>query len=107
MLARAPRSGYDDSCSAADIMLTAVECLLNNTCNIFIILARARRARHKPTVLCEVLFEVKGRLDRTCHNFVTVFRCGRVARGICPLTLDFLVFPWSNRDFSKGCSESK
>ena len=22
--------------------------------------------------------------DGRCHNFVTVFRCGRVARGICP-----------------------
>ena len=26
-----------------------------------------------------------GSRDRTCHNFATVFRCGRVARGICPL----------------------
>ena len=68
----------------------ACRCLvvLSNTYGILIILDRARRARRKPTVLCEVM----GRLDRTCHNFVTVFRCGRVARGICPLDLDFLGF---------------
>jgi hypothetical protein len=78
------RARLDSSRNAANTMLTAVKLLLNDSYNILIILDRARRARRKPTVLFEVLCEVMGRLDRACHNFVTVFRCGRVARGICP-----------------------
>jgi hypothetical protein len=42
-----------------------------------------------------------------CHNFVTVFRCGRVARGICPRNASF--FPWNSlvfldRDSPSDCA---
>jgi hypothetical protein len=67
--------------NAAGFMLTAVELLLNNTYAILILLDRARRI---PTVLRQVLCEVMGRLDRTCHNFVTVFRCGERAHAFGP-----------------------
>jgi hypothetical protein len=70
--------------NATGFMLTAVDLLLNNTYYILILLDRARRARRIPTVLRQVLCEVMGRLDRTCHNFVTVFRCGERAHAFGP-----------------------
>ena len=91
-----------DGSRNAGAMLTSVWLILYNTYDILIILDRARRARRIPTVLRQVLCEVMGRLDRTCHNFVTVFRCGRVARGICPQGLHFLGFLWPNLVFSIG-----
>jgi hypothetical protein len=57
-------------------MLADITLLLNKICDILILLYRVRRVRCKPTVLREVLCEVMGLLDRTCHNFVTISGAG-------------------------------
>jgi len=68
-------------------MLTDVERLLNSAHNRPLILDQRSQYR---SIVASIVGS-NGPLYRTCHNFVTVFRCGRVARGICPPKL---AFPW-------------
>ena len=85
------RARLDGSRKCHRHMLIVVGLVLSNTYELLIILDQVRRMRRKPTVLCGIA-PSNERLDRACYNSVTVLRCGRVARGICPLKESYFAY---------------